>query len=91
MSRMVNCIKLGKEAEGLDFQPYPGELGKRIFENVSKEGWQQWLNHQTMLINEYRLNPLDPKARKMIEEQMEQFFFGEGTEVPPDYSPPSSK
>ena len=91
MSRMVNCIKLGKEAEGLDFQPYPGELGKRIFENVSKEGWQGWLNHQTMLINEYRLNPLDPKARKMIEEQMEQYFFGEGTDVPPDYSPPSSK
>ncbi len=91
MSRMVSCIKLGKEAEGLDFQPYPGELGKRIFENVSKEGWQGWLNHQTMLINEYRLNPLDPKARKMIEEQMEQYFFGEGTDVPPDYSPPSSK
>ena len=91
MSRMVNCVKLGKEAEGLDFQPYPGELGKRVFENVSKEGWQMWLNHQTMLINEYRLNPLDPKARKMIEEQMEQFFFGEGAQVPPDYSPPPSK
>jgi Fe-S cluster biosynthesis and repair protein YggX len=91
MSRMVNCVKLGKEAEGLDFQPYPGELGKRIFENVSKEGWDMWLSHQTMLINEYRLNPLDPKARKMIEEQMEQFFFGEGAEVPPDYSPPPSK
>ena len=91
MSRMVHCVKLGKEAEGLDFQPYPGELGKRIFENVSKEGWDMWLSHQTMLINEYRLNPLDPKARKMIEEQMEQFFFGEGAEVPPDYSPPPSK
>ncbi|MCG6976088.1 MAG: oxidative damage protection protein [Acidiferrobacterales bacterium] len=91
MSRMVNCVKLGKEAEGLDFQPYPGELGKRVFENVSKEGWQLWLSHQTMLINEYRLNPLDPKARKMIEEQMEQFFFGEGAQVPPDYSPPPSK
>jgi Fe-S cluster biosynthesis and repair protein YggX len=88
---MVNCVKLGKEAEGLDFQPYPGELGKRVFENVSKEGWQLWLSHQTMLINEYRLNPLDPKARKMIEEQMEQFFFGEGAQVPPDYSPPPSK
>ncbi|MEJ2106885.1 MAG: oxidative damage protection protein [Acidiferrobacteraceae bacterium] len=91
MSRMVHCVKLGKEAEGLDFPPYPGELGKRIFENVSKEGWQLWLNHQTMLINEYRLNPLDPKARKMIEEQMEQFFFGEGAEVPPDYQPPAAK
>ena len=91
MSRMVNCVKLGKEAEGLDFQTYPGELGKRVFENVSKEGWQLWLGHQTMLINEYRLNPLDPKARKMIEEQMEQFFFGEGAELPPDFSPPPSK
>lgn len=91
MSRMVNCVKLGKEAEGLDFQPYPGELGKRVFENVSKEGWQLWLSHQTMLINEYRLNPLDPKARKMIEEQMEQFFFGEGAQLPPDFSPPPSK
>jgi Fe-S cluster biosynthesis and repair protein YggX len=91
MSRMVHCVKLGKEAEGLDFPPYPGELGKRIFENVSKEGWQLWLNHQTMLINEYRLNPLDPKARKMVEEQMEQFFFGEGAEVPPDYRPPAAK
>jgi Fe-S cluster biosynthesis and repair protein YggX len=91
MSRMVNCVKLGKEAEGLDFQTYPGELGKRVFENVSKEGWQLWLGHQTMLINEYRLNPLDPKARKMIEEQMEQFFFGEGAQLPPDFSPPPSK
>ena len=91
MSRMVNCVKLGKEAEALDFQPYPGELGKRVFENVSKEGWQLWLSHQTMLINEYRLNPLDPKARKMIEEQMEQFFFGEGAQLPPDFSPPPSK
>ncbi|KPK09870.1 MAG: hypothetical protein AMJ68_10805 [Acidithiobacillales bacterium SG8_45] len=91
MSRTVNCVKLGKEAEGLDFQPYPGELGKRVFENVSKEGWQLWLSHQTMLINEYRLNPLDPKARKMIEEQMEQFFFGEGAQLPPDFSPPPSK
>jgi Fe-S cluster biosynthesis and repair protein YggX len=91
MSRMVHCVKLGKEAEGLDFQPYPGELGKRVFENVSKEGWQMWLGHQTMLINEYRLNPLDPKARKMLEEQMEQFFFGDGAQVPPDYQPPASK
>ncbi len=89
MSRMVHCVKLGKEAEGLDFAPYPGELGKRVFENVSKEAWQLWLNHQTMLINEYRLNPLDPKARKMIEEQMEQFFFGEGAKAPPDYRAPA--
>jgi Fe-S cluster biosynthesis and repair protein YggX len=84
---MVHCVKLGKEAEGLDFQPYPGELGKKIFENVSKEGWQLWLNRQTMLINEYRLNPLDPQARKMIEQQMKEFLFGSGGDVPPDFRP----
>ncbi|MGW8248119.1 MAG: oxidative damage protection protein [Acidiferrobacterales bacterium] len=87
MARMVNCIKLGKEAEGLDFQPYPGELGKKVFENVSKEAWDAWLSHQTMLINEYRLNPLDPKSRKMIEQEMEKFFWGEGSEAPPDFKP----
>ena len=87
MARMVNCIKLGKEAEGLDFQPYPGELGKKVFENVSKEAWDSWLSHQTMLINEYRLNPLDPKSRKMIEQEMQKFFWGEGSEAPPDFKP----
>jgi Fe-S cluster biosynthesis and repair protein YggX len=86
---MVNCVKLGKEAEGLDRPVYPGELGKRIFESVSKEGWQQWMKQQTMLINEYRLSPMDPKARKFLEEQMEKFFFGEGAETPPDFVPPS--
>jgi Fe-S cluster biosynthesis and repair protein YggX len=89
MARMVKCIKLGKEAPGLDFQPYPGELGKRIFENVSKEAWNQWMSRQTMLINEYRLNPLDPKARKFIEGELEKFFFGEGSTLPPGYVPPS--
>jgi Fe-S cluster biosynthesis and repair protein YggX len=87
MSRTVNCIKLNKEAEGLERMPYPGELGQRIFDNVSKEAWQEWLRHQTMLINENRLSPVDPKARKFLEEQMEQFFFGEGAELPPDYRP----
>ncbi|HFD78884.1 MAG TPA: oxidative damage protection protein [Gammaproteobacteria bacterium] len=87
MARMVHCVKLGKEAEGLDRPTYPGELGKRIFENVSKEAWQQWMQQQTMLINEYRLSPMDPKARKFLEEQMEKFFFGEGAETPPDYVP----
>jgi Fe-S cluster biosynthesis and repair protein YggX len=82
MSRMVKCVKLGKEAEGLDYQTYPGELGKKIFDNVSKEAWQSWLGHQTMLMNEYRLNPLDPKARKLIQEEMEKFFFGSGTKPP---------
>jgi len=88
---MVKCVKLGKEAPGLAFQTYPGELGKRIFENVSKEAWDQWMGRQTMIINEYRLNPLDPKARKMIEGEMEKFFFGEGSAPPPDFVPPSGK
>jgi Fe-S cluster biosynthesis and repair protein YggX len=87
MARMVNCVKLGKEAEGLDYQPYPGELGKRIFENVSKQAWQQWVQQQTMLINEYRLSPIDPKAREFLEGEMEKFLFGEGSAPPPDYNP----
>ena len=90
MARMVKCVKLGKEAEGLDYPTYPGELGKRIFENVSKEAWQTWLGHQTMLMNEYRLNPLDPKARKLLEGEMEKFFFGTGSKAPEGYVPPKS-
>lgn len=90
MTRNVNCVKLGKEAEGLDFPPYPGELGARIFDNVSKEAWQMWIRQQTMLINEYRLTPVEPKARKFLEEQMEKFFFGEGSVVPEGYRPPDS-
>ena len=88
MTRMVQCVKLGEEAEGLDFAPYPGELGKRIYENVSKKGWEAWVNHQTMLINEYRLTPVDPKARKFLEEEMDKFFFGEGSEVPKEFVAP---
>ena len=87
MSRTVNCVRLKKEAEGLERQPYPGDLGKRIYDSVSKEAWQEWLRHQTMLINENRLSPMDPKARKFLEQQMEQFFFGEGSAPPPDYRP----
>jgi Fe-S cluster biosynthesis and repair protein YggX len=88
MARTVNCILLGKEAEGLDFPPYPGDMGKRIFENVSKEGWQKWVKHQTMLINEYRLTPVDPKARKFLEEEMEKFFFSGGSTRPEGYVDP---
>lgn len=77
MTRMVNCVVLGKEAEGLERQTYPGDLGKRIFDNVSKEGWQQWMGQQTILINENRLNPLDPKTREFIEKEMKKFLFGE--------------
>ena len=87
MSRTVYCIKLQREAEGLAYAPYPGELGKRIFENVSKEAWTQWLKQQTMLINENRLSPLDPKARKFLEGEMEKFFFGEGSAAPQGYVP----
>lgn len=80
MARMVNCVKLGREAEGLDLPPIPGELGKRVFENVSKEAWQQWVRHQTMLINENRLNLMDARARKYLAEQMERYFFGGGAD-----------
>jgi len=90
MSRTVQCVKLGKEAEGLDRPTYPGDLGQRIFDNVSKEAWQQWLQHQTMLINEYRLTPVEPKARKFLEEEMEKFFFGGGSEKPGEYVPPEA-
>ena len=89
MARMVQCVKLGTEAEGLDFAPYPGDFGARVYDNVSKEGWQAWVNHQTMLINEYRLTPVDPKARKFIEEEMEKFFFGEGSDKPGDFVAPT--
>ena len=85
MARTVNCVLLGKEAEGLDYAPYPGELGQRLYDNVSKEAWQRWLAHQTMLINEYRLTPIEPKARQFLEQEMEKFFFGEGSEAPPDF------
>jgi len=90
MARTVRCIKLGVQAEGLEFPPYPGELGQRIFENVSKQAWQQWLAHQTMLINERRLSPMDPNARKFLEGEMEKYFFGEGSEKPEGYVPPES-
>ena len=78
---------LGTEAEGLDRPPYPGDLGKRVFDSVSKLAWQRWLGHQTMLINEYRLSPMEPKARQFLEQEMEKFFFGEGSEAPPDFKP----
>ena len=87
MSRTVFCARLKRDAEGLTFAPYPGELGKRIYDHVSKEAWSQWLAHQTMLINENRLSPLDPKARKFLEGEMEKFLFGGGAEKPSGYTP----
>ncbi len=90
MARMVNCVKLGRVAEGLDVPTYPGPLGKRIFDNVSKEAWQAWLKHQTMLVNENRLNLADPKARKYLVEQMEKHFFGDGADAAVGYVPPKA-
>ena len=89
--RMVDCVLLKRRAPGLDRLPYPGELGQRIWKNVSKEGWQRWVAHQTMLINEYRLVPIEPKARKFLEGEMEKFFFGEGASRIEGYVEPKPK
>ena len=88
MARMVNCVKLGREAEGLDFPPVPGALGKRIFDSVSKEAWQQWIRMQTMIINENRLNLADAAHRKYLAEQVEKHFFGEGAYQVEGFVPP---
>lgn len=89
MARTVNCIKLGREADGLDFPPMPGALGQRIYANVSKEAWAGWIKQQTMLVNENRLNLADAKARKYLLEQVEKYFFGEGADVAAGYVPPA--
>jgi Fe-S cluster biosynthesis and repair protein YggX len=91
MSRTVHCARLGIDAEGLDFAPWPGPLGQRIYASISREGWQQWLAHQTMLINENRLNPLDPQARAFLAREMEKFLFEGGTEQPAGYVPPDAE
>ena len=90
MSRTVNCVLLKQEAEGLDYSVYPGELGQRIYDSVSKQAWQNWLAHQTILINEYRLSPIEPEARKFLETEMEKYFFGEGSTAPKEFVPPES-
>ncbi|MBS7350470.1 MAG: oxidative damage protection protein [Comamonas sp.] len=89
MARMVQCVKLGQEAEGLAQPPYPGELGKRIYQNVSKQAWADWLRHQTMLVNENRLNLADARARQYLAKQMESHFFGDGADAVAGYVPPS--
>jgi Fe-S cluster biosynthesis and repair protein YggX len=86
--RMVKCAKLGQELPGLDEPPWSGDLGRRIYENVSRQAWQMWLDRLRMIINEYRIYPADPRAQKFIEEQMELFFFGEQAAPPPGYVPP---
>ncbi|WP_028536997.1 oxidative damage protection protein [Paludibacterium yongneupense] len=90
MARNVNCVKLGREAEGLDFPPLPGELGKRVFENVSKEAWQGWLRYQTMLINENRLSLADARARQYLTQQLEAYFWGQGADSPSGFTPPAA-
>ena len=87
MTRMVQCVRLNAQAEGLDFAPVPGALGQKIYENVSKEGWAQWLKHQTMLINENRLSLADPRARQYLAQQMENYFFGDGADSVQGYTP----
>ena len=87
----IKCIKLKKEAEALDYQPYPGNIGLRIMKEISAEAWQLWMNHQTMLINEMRLSPVDPKSRKFLEEEMDKFLFGEGSEAPEGFVPEKNK
>ncbi|MBP7891575.1 MAG: oxidative damage protection protein [Arenimonas sp.] len=88
MSRTVYCKKTGIETEGLDFAPWPGELGRRVFEHIGKAAWGEWLAHQTMLINENRLSPLDPKHRTFLQDEMQKFLFEGGADKPEGYSPP---
>ena len=90
MTRTVQCVLLKREAPGLDRAPYPGSLGQRIFNEVSKEAWAGWVRHQTMLLNEYRLTPVDPKARKFLEAEMEKYLFGGGSEKPAEFKAPEA-
>jgi Fe-S cluster biosynthesis and repair protein YggX len=90
-ARKVMCVKFGREMEGLDRVPWKGEIGQRIYDSVSKEAWKMWLEHSKMIMNEYRLNPLDPSSIKIMEEQMDQFFFGTGAKLPDNYVAPKSK
>jgi Fe-S cluster biosynthesis and repair protein YggX len=87
MTRKIQCALLGVEAEGLDYAPYPGDLGQRIYENISQQAWQKWIAHQTMLINENRLTPFEPEARKLLEREMVKFLFEEGSERPTEFVP----
>jgi Fe-S cluster biosynthesis and repair protein YggX len=91
MSRTVNCVKLGKALPALDSPPWPGELGERIFNNVSLEAWKLWEERMKMILNEYRLLPFQKEAQDLVAKQMNEFFFGEGSAMPPDYVPPRTK
>ncbi|HWR35891.1 MAG TPA: oxidative damage protection protein [Clostridia bacterium] len=89
MAHMVKCVKLGKELEGLDEPPFDSPLGQRIYENISRQAWDQWQGHMKMLLNEYRLQPWKKEHQEFIVQQMEQYFFGEGAELPKEYVPPA--
>lgn len=89
--RTVKCVKFQRELPGFDEPPWPGELGQRIYENVSQDAWELWKEHLKMILNEYRLSPWTKEANEIIEQQMEQFFFGEGAALPPGYVPPQAK
>ncbi|HEY0702766.1 MAG TPA: oxidative damage protection protein [Candidatus Acidoferrales bacterium] len=86
--RMVKCVKFGREMPGLDRIPWKGEIGKKVYDNVSKEAWKLWVEHSKMVMNEFRLNPLDPKAQQIMEEQLNNYFFGDGAKLPDSYVPP---
>lgn len=90
MARMVNCAKLGKELPGLEYPPLKGALGERIYREISEEAWKQWLSHSIMVINEFRLNPSEPEAQKILREQAEKFFFGDGVAAPEGFVAPKS-
>jgi Fe-S cluster biosynthesis and repair protein YggX len=87
MPRMVQCVKLGREAEGLEKQPIKGDLGKRVFDSVSKEAWKMWLEHSKMLINEFRIDLMSESGQRLWMTELEKFFFGEGAQLPPDFVP----
>jgi len=91
MARMVKCVKLGREAEGIAYKPFDNELGQRIHDNVSQEAWRMWLEFSKMLVNEYRLDLTSPRAAELLMQECEKFFFGEGAQLPPDYKPPAAK
>lgn len=91
MARMVQCVKLGEELEGLEFVPFPNELGQRIYDGISKQAWQMWIDFSVMVINEYRLNLATAEGQETYDKHLEEFFFGDGAQMPPGYKPPKSK
>ncbi|MEO6775860.1 MAG: oxidative damage protection protein [Kofleriaceae bacterium] len=91
MARLVHCEKLGKEAPGMPYKPFNNALGQRIYDHISMDAWKLWLEHSKMIVNEYRVDLTSVKGREMMLEQAEQYFFGEGAQLPPDYVAPAAK